>query len=151
MTQSGRMTMTEKTETFEVHPMRGHSHGEWYGTLGDIAESDDDAEYWAVFGITHRGNKHCLGEFPSKSAAMAAQQGVRHFPASVQIKPRRKGNFRQIVQLEIETDSRDDSMIELFALCNDGTMWHRGIGVRSSRGLIDDSWEEITLDGIEPD
>jgi hypothetical protein len=143
--------MTEKSESFEIHPMRGHSRGEWWGTLGDIVESDDDAEYWAVFGVTHRGNKHCLGEFPSKSAAIAATRGLKHFPTSIPIRPRTEGNRRQIVQLMIVTDARDDSMIELFALCNDGTVWHRGIGVRDNRGFVDEAWEEVTLDGLESD
>jgi hypothetical protein len=56
--------MTEKSLSFEVHPMRGHSRGEWYGTLEDVVENEGDADYWAVFGVTHRGNKHCLAEFP---------------------------------------------------------------------------------------
>jgi len=55
--------------------MRGHSHGKWYGTVDNVAESEADAEYWAVFGVTHRGNRHCLGEFLSKDAALAAVNG----------------------------------------------------------------------------
>ncbi len=66
--------MTEKTEYIEIHPMLGHSRGEWYGTLEDIVDSDEEAEYWALFSVTHRGNKHCLGEFPTNSAAMSAKQ-----------------------------------------------------------------------------
>jgi hypothetical protein len=70
-------TMTEKTESMEIHPMRGHSRGEWYCSLGDVAPSEEEAEYWAVFGVTHRGNKHCLGEFPTKTAARAAVHGLK--------------------------------------------------------------------------
>ncbi len=62
--------MSEKIESVLVHPMRGHSRGEWYATRDDVAASEEDAEYWAVFGVTRRGNTHCLGEFPTKSAAM---------------------------------------------------------------------------------
>ncbi len=54
--------------------MRGHSREEWYATLDDIAACDEDAEYWALFGITRRGNTHCLGEFLTKSAAIAAKR-----------------------------------------------------------------------------
>ena len=52
--------------------MRRHSRGDWYGALDDIAECEEDAEYWALFGITHRGNKHCVGEYPTKAAALLA-------------------------------------------------------------------------------
>ena len=64
--------MTERAESFEIHPMRGHSRGEWYGTADDIADSEESADYWALFGVTHRGNKHCLGEFKTKAGATAA-------------------------------------------------------------------------------
>jgi len=53
--------MTEKIESMEIHPMRGHSRGEWYCSIDDIAPREEEAEYWALFGVTHRGNKHCLG------------------------------------------------------------------------------------------
>ena len=66
--------MTEKALKFEVHPMRGHTHGEWYGTLEDIADREDDARYWALFGVTARGNKHCLAEFSTKADAEAAKR-----------------------------------------------------------------------------
>ncbi len=66
--------MAEKVESVDVYPMRGHSRGDWYGTLEDIVNSEEEAEYWALFGVTHRGNKHCLGEFPTKSAAMSAKR-----------------------------------------------------------------------------
>lgn len=66
--------MAEKIESVDVYPMRGHSRGEWYGTLEDIVDSEEEAEYWALFGVTHRGNKHCLGEFATKLAAMSAKQ-----------------------------------------------------------------------------
>jgi hypothetical protein len=68
--------MTEKSETFEIYPMRGHSRGDWWGTLDDIVDAEDEAEYWAVFGVTHRGNRHCLGEFPTKRAAATAVRGA---------------------------------------------------------------------------
>lgn len=58
--------MSEKVESMEIHPMRGHSRGKWYCSLKDIAPSEEEAEYWAVFGVTQRGNRHCLGEFPSE-------------------------------------------------------------------------------------
>lgn len=66
--------MTEKAVSFEVHPMRGHSHGEWYGALENIVDQDSDAEYWALFGITVRGNKHCLAEFRTKIEAEDAKR-----------------------------------------------------------------------------
>ena len=153
--------MTERSETFEVHPMKGHSRGEWYGTLDDIAESSETAEYWAVFGVTHRGNKHCLGEFPTESAAHAAVRGLQYFPpprenfvgtvpgGGIVIRESSSSKrSRRIVQLEV-AKSDDGAMVELFALCNDGTVWHRGVGVRGNRGLIEDSWNEITLEGIK--
>lgn len=153
--------MTERTESFEIHPMKGHSRGEWYGTLDDIGKSAKKAEYWAVFGVTHRGNKHCLGEFPTESAAQAAVRGLKYFrrsrDRSLGTTPDRgkktdstpsSGHGRQIVQLEIVRSKNDDAMMELFALCNDGTVWHRGIGIRGNRGFMDEYWTEITLDGI---
>lgn len=54
--------------------MRGHSHGEWYGTEDGIVDSEEGADYWALFGVTLRGNKHCLGEFRTKADAMAAMR-----------------------------------------------------------------------------
>ncbi len=131
--------------------MRGHSRGEWYGTLDDIVESEDEAEYWALFGITHRGNKHCLAEFSSKSAAVAAKQGLRLFRDRDVPEPKHRKGGRHIAQLEVVADQNDPSMIELFALCSDGTVWHRGIGVRGGRGYVDRAWEAITLDGLEDD
>ena len=52
--------------------MRGHSRGEWYATQKDIVNSDEEADYWALFSVTPRGHKHCLGEFPTKALALAA-------------------------------------------------------------------------------
>lgn len=46
--------MTEKSEFIEIHPMRGHSRGDWYGTLDDIVDSEEEAEYWALFGVAPR-------------------------------------------------------------------------------------------------
>ncbi len=54
--------------------MRGHLRGEWYATQQDIVGSDDIAEYYALFSVTARGNKHCLGEFATKAEALAAQK-----------------------------------------------------------------------------
>lgn len=141
--------------------MKGHSRGEWYGTLDDIVDSSENAEYWAVFGVTHRGNKHCLGEFPTESAAHAAVRGLRYFPP-----PKEKvlgtvtgggmiiglsstsAHQRKIVQLEIAKSQDDSAMLELFALCNDGTVWHRGVGIRGNRGFMEEHWNEITLEGM---
>lgn len=61
----------------QIHPMRGHSRGEWYCSLDDIAPDAHQAEYWAIFGTTYRGITHCLGEFPTKSGAEAAAFGLR--------------------------------------------------------------------------
>lgn len=58
--------------------MRGHSRGEWYATQQDILTSDEEADYWALFSVTRRGNKHCLGEFPTKAEALAAQTYAEH-------------------------------------------------------------------------
>ena len=66
--------MSEKIESVVLHPMRGHSRGDWYASTDDVAVSEEGAEYWALFGITRSGNTHCLGEFPTKSAAMIAQR-----------------------------------------------------------------------------
>ena len=72
--------MFEKIKFVAIHPMRGHSYGEWYATLDDIVESEENAEYWAVFGVTCGGIKYCLGEFRTKQAALAAVQSspIRH-------------------------------------------------------------------------
>ena len=125
--------------------MRGHSRGEWYCSLDDITESESEAEYWAVFGVTHRGNKHCLGEFPTESAAKSAAHGLRSRwkPAA----PSRRG--RKITQIEVVTDKNDSTMVDIFALCDDGSIWRRGIGTGRASGLMDDRWEQVPLDGIE--
>jgi len=68
--------MTEEAVSFVVHPMRGHAHGEWYGALENIVDDVDDAEYWALFGVTLRGNKHCLAEFHTKAEAEAAKRSA---------------------------------------------------------------------------
>ena len=137
--------MTEKIETMEIHPMRGHSRGEWYCSLDDVAESEEQAEYWTVFGVTHRGNKHCLGEFPSKSAARSAAHGLR----TLWTPPAPTRRSKQIVQIEVVPDRNDSAMVDLFALCDDGTVWRRGIGTGRASGLLDDRWEQIPLDGME--
>ena len=139
--------MTEKIESMEIHPMRGHSRGEWYCSLDDIAPSEEEAEYWAVFGITHRGNKHCLGEFPTKSAAKTAAHGLKSLWKPAEPMPSRRG--RKIVQIEIVAAENDSTMVDIFALCNDGSIWRRGIGAGKNSGLLDDRWERIPLDGIE--
>ena len=131
----------------EIHPMRGHSRGEWYCSLDDIASSEDDAEYWAIFGVTHRGNKHCLGEFPSKTAAETAANGLRSLRKPVGLSPSRTG--RNIIQIEVVADTKDSAMVDIFALCDDGSIWRRGIGTGRHSGLIDNRWERIPLDGIE--
>ena len=55
--------------------MIGRSHGEWYPSADDIASSDDEAEYWAIFGTTQRGNMRCLGEFATRQDAVNALTG----------------------------------------------------------------------------
>ena len=104
-----------------------------------------EAEYWAIFGTTHRGNKHCLGEFPTEAAAKSAVTGLNavpypHDPPSLSNK---------IIQIEVVTSERDPSVVDLFALCDDGSIWRRGIGIRQASGLMDDSWEKVPLDGID--
>jgi hypothetical protein len=143
--------MTEKSLSFEVHPMRGHSHGEWYGTLDNVVENDEDAEYWAVFGITHRGNKHCLAEYPTKADALAATQNFNMFPVAKRSRFASGDSGRKIVQLEVFPSTDSTPMIEIIALCSDGTVWHRGIGQGRSSGYADGSWEEITPDGLDGD
>jgi hypothetical protein len=69
--------MTEKFKSMQIHPMRGHSRGEWYCSLDDVAPNAYEAEYWAIFGTTYRGITHCLGEFPTKFGAEAAAFGLR--------------------------------------------------------------------------
>lgn len=127
--------------------MRGHSRGEWYCSLDDIAPSESDAEYWAIFGVTHRGNKHCLGEFPTKSAAESAARGLKFIRKQVQSPLILRG--RKIIQIEAVPDTKDSLMVDLFALCEDGTIWRRGVGTGRNSGLIDDRWENIPLDGFE--
>ena len=116
--------MTEKVEFMEIYPMRGHSRGEWYATLEDIAESEESAEYWALFGVTHRGNRHCLGEFPSESDAIFARQGTSIFGNA----KRTQATGRKIIQIQIAENCSDPSTVELYALCDDGTLWRRRIG-----------------------
>ena len=139
--------MTEKSESFEIHPMRGHSRSGWWGTLEDIVESEEEAEYWAVFGVTHRGNKHCLGEFPTKTAAMSTIHGMS-FPLSVGRSSFTKARRRKIIQIEVAFDHNETSVVELFGLCDDGTVWRRGIGIRSASGLVDQHWQQVPLDGL---
>ena len=143
--------MTERIEFIEVHPMRGHSRGEWYATVDDIVESEDDAEYWALFGVTHRGNKHCLGEFPTKKAALSAERGTGLLRADGLIDARglAKTEPRKVVQIEVVSDPAEPTMIDLFALCGDGSVWRRGIGRRRGEGLMEDRWEPVSLDGID--
>ena len=138
--------MTEKIESMEIHPMRGRSRGEWYCSFDDIAPSEGDAEYWAIFGVTHRGNKHCLGEFPTKSAAKTAAHGLKTLWRRPESVPSTRG--RKIIQIEVVTDTNDASMADIFALCDDGTIWRRGVGTGRGSGLMDDRWERIPLDGI---
>ena len=139
--------MTERVETMEIHPMRGHSRGDWYCSLEDIAPSESEADYWAIFGVTHRGNKHCLGEFPSKSAAEAAANGLR--PLRKPMETRAPQKSRKIIQIEIVVDKNDSTMVDVFALCDDGSVWRRGIGAGRHYGLMDKRWERIPLEGIE--
>ena len=125
--------------------MRGHSRGEWYCSLDDIAPSEEKAEYWAIFGVTHRGNKHCLGEFPTKTAARSAAHGNKaHWRAAAPSRPGIK-----IIQIEVIKDKNEPTMVDVFALCDDGSIWRRGIGTGKASGLMDDRWEQIPLDSIE--
>ena len=140
--------MTERIESIEIHPMRGHSRGEWYGTLDDVAESEENAEYWALFGVTHRGNKHCLGEFPTRDAAIFASRGMSRFPPRTRKEHNARTAGRKIIQLELVREENEPSMIGLIALCDDGTIWHRGFGIRGAFGLLDESWQQISDDGM---
>ncbi len=143
--------MTERIEFIEVHPMCGHSRGEWYATVDDIVDSEDDAEYWALFGVTHRGNKHCLGEFPTKKAALSAERGTGLLRRDGLIDARglAKTEPRKIIQIEVVSDPEEPTMIDLFALCSDGSVWRRGIGLRRGEGLMEDRWAPVSLDGID--
>lgn len=143
----GPCEMTEKVDYIEIYPMRGHSRGEWYATLDDIAESEEAAEYWALFGVTHRGNKHCLGEFPTKSDAIVARQGVSIFGKE----GRTKGKGRKVIQIEIVEDYVDSSTVELFALCNDGTIWRRCIASKNDISSEEKRWHRVSLSGINED
>jgi hypothetical protein len=139
--------MSEKIQSTEVLPMRGHSRGDWYCTLDDVAPSEADAEYWAVFGITHRGNRHCLGEFPTRQAAESAAHGS--IALSGRVKRSDSGDTRRVVQIEVVAAVSDPSMVDVFALCDDGTIWRRGVGTRRASGLLDDRWEPLPLDGLD--
>lgn len=142
--------MTEKSESFEIYPMRGHSRGAWWGTLEDIVESEEDAEYWALFGVTHRGNKHCLGEFPTKSAAISAIRGMS-FPGSARQRRFPKARRRKTIQVEVAYDHSETAIADLFGLCDDGTVWRRVIGIHRFYGLQDELWEQISPDGLDND
>jgi len=61
--------MGESIDYRVLRPMIGRSRGDWNPTVEDIAESAENAVYWAIFGITPRGIWHCLGQFPTKQAA----------------------------------------------------------------------------------
>lgn len=139
--------MTEKIKSMVVHPMRGRSRGEWYCSYDDIAPSEEEAEYWAIFGTNYRGITHCLGEFPTKSAAETAAFGLMYPRSPDGPSPSNRG--RKIVQIEVVVDQQDSAMVDIFALCDDGSIWRRGIGMGRHSGLIDDQWERIPLDGIE--
>jgi hypothetical protein len=138
--------MTEKIESMEIHPMRGHSRGEWYCSSDDIAPSEEEAEYWAVFGTTHRGNKHCLGEFPTKTAAKTAAHGLDTLWQPTEPSP--SSLSRKVIQIEVVATKNESTMVDIFALCDDGSIWRRGIGTGRHSGLIDDRWELIPMDGI---
>ncbi len=139
--------MTEKIESMEIHPMRGHSRGEWYCSLEDVTPTEDDAEYWAVFGVTHRGNRHCLGEFPTKAAAKTAVHGLDAVWKPTEPAPAERGG--KIVQIEVVASNDSSTMVDIFALCNDGSIWRRGIGTGRHSGLMDSRWERVPLDGID--
>jgi hypothetical protein len=136
--------LTEKAESFEIHPMRGHSRGEWYGTLDNVVESESDAEYWAVSGVMHRGNRHCLGEFSTKDAALAAIRGK----AKVARKNRGNQGSRTIVHIEVEPAHRGDAKLRAFALFSDGTVWRRKRRTSSGSGELADRWEAIDFDDL---
>ena len=137
--------MTEKIESMEIFPMRGHSRGEWYCSLEDVALSEEEAEYWAVFGETHRGNKHCLGEFPTRADAEFAIKGM----SKVRDQHHQSSIGRKIIQIEVVSNTKEPSLVDLFALCDDGSIWQRGIGIRHASGFMDQSWQRVPLDGID--
>ena len=139
--------VADKTKSMEVHPMKGRSRGEWYCSWDDIAPSEEEAEYWAVFGTTHRGITHCLGEFPTKSAAEAVAYGFKPLRDRVASPPSHDG--RKVIQIEVVADQNEPAMVDIFALCDDGSIWRRGIGTGRHTGLIDEQWERIPLDGLE--
>lgn len=139
--------MTEKIKSLEVHPMRGRSRGEWYCSWDDMAPSEEEAEYWAIFGTTYRGDRHCLGEFPTKSAAETAAYGLK--PRRNRVRPPPPNRGRKVVQIEVVADKNDSAKVDIFALCDDGSIWRRGVGTGRHSGLIDDQWERIPLDGME--
>ena len=64
--------MSETVVSVQIHSMRGHSRGQWAPTLDDTATSEEDAEYWALFGVTRRGHTHCLGKSATKPEAINA-------------------------------------------------------------------------------
>ena len=56
---------------------------------------------------------------------------------------------RKVIQIEVVADQNEPAMVDIFALCDDGSIWRRGIGTGRHTGLIDDQWERIPLDGLE--
>ena len=155
--------MTEKTLSMEVHPMRGHSRGDWYCSLDDIAPREDEAEYWAIFGITHRRNKHCLGEFPTKKAAEDAMHGWRSVRRPVHTPMPRRASWpnrrrvtsprdehgKNVVQFEVVPDRKDASKISVVALCENGTIWRRDTEKGIDTGPIVKQWQRVSLAGLE--
>lgn len=126
--------------------MRGHSHGEWYGTVDNVAASEADAEYWAVFGVTHRGNRHCLGEFLSKDAALAAVSGFDRTSSQIRIYG---GNA--IVHIEAVRSDQGDSEFELFALFDDGAIRKRTKSASPIFGELEQRWQRINQDELPDD
>jgi hypothetical protein len=149
--------MTEKTLSMEIHPMRGHSRGEWYCSMDDVAPSAEEAEYWAIFGVTHRGNRHCLGEFPTQQAANRAANGwgsvgkparpttmrniSRLRQRQVNLPHGRHG--KNVIQMEVVSDPDDDSRIRVYALCENGTIWRRDADKTGDAGPVFNAWERV--------
>ena len=139
--------MTEKILSAEIHPMRGHSRGDWYCSLDDIAPNEDEAEYWAAFGVTHRGNKHCLGEFPTRFAAESAVGVFSSIRNSAGVQLHTDG--KSVVKMEVVQDSKDKSKRIFLALCANGTIWRRIAQRGSDAEMIVDHWQSVPISGRE--
>ena len=74
---------------------------------------------------------------------------VKKKPSRNRVGPSTSNRGRKVVRIEVDAGNIDSAMVDVFGLCNDGSIWRRGIGTGGYPGPIDDQWERIPLDGME--